>query len=339
VIKLKNLKNKNENLENKPEGYKDLENKVDVVIEEDEQVGNKTEERLENWRNKPKEEKTEVVKKKKEKIGRDFKKNVEIPEDVIKLKKYQEELKKKNKEFLKEREDMMKKIQDQLSGGVDLSNLDLGDRSEFKNVLSSFRNVTKNTLDIEKVDYYLEAGENELGDLLDTHENREISMEIWEKMIGQISDFEKYLEELENMTKEQLEAAEGEVRGLMDRLNDIYTKNPELFKKLLAAGVVIGVLILAYVVLGPIAAGLYEWATALEIGSIGTGAIKELFGYLGKGGAMTAGAVIGGGILGKAISWISNEENRDNLAELLCGAKISGVAYWPNGRPGAKKTG
>ena len=326
-----------ENLKDKSEKYEDLENKADIAIEEDEQFENKTEGRLENWRNKSKEEKIKVVEEKRGKLEKDLGKNVETPKDVTRLKEYQGELKKKNKEFIEEREDIVNKIQVQLDGSIDLSDLDLGNRSEFKNVLSSFRNVTKNTLEIEKADYYLEAGENELGDLLDTHEDREITMEILEKIMGQISDFEKYLEELENMTGEQLEAAEEEVRGLMDRLNDIYNKNPELFKKLLAAGVVIGVLILAAVVLGPLVAGTYEWATALEIGNIAFGATKAFFDCLGKRGAMTAGAVVGGSILFKALSWISDEKNRDSFAELLCGAKISGIAYWPNGRPSDKK--
>jgi len=308
----------------------DAQNETD---EEDEESGSENEKRVEDWKNKPEEERKEKIKNKKEKLEKDLEKNVELPEDTAgkmkELRKYQEELKIKNKAFIEEREDMLNKVQSQLDGGIDISSLDLGDRSEFKNVLSSFRNVTKNTLDIEKADYYLEAGKDELGDLLDTHEDREISMEILEKIMGQIGDFEKYLKDLEDMTAEQLEVAEGEVRGLMDKLNDIYNKNPELFKKLLAAGVVIGVLILAAVVLGPAAVALYEWASAIEAGNITFEVTKVFFNYLGKGGAIaagTAGAVVGGGVLFKIISYLSDEKRRDDFVKEACG--VSGFPSW-----------
>ncbi|MCK5465959.1 hypothetical protein KAI56_00465 [Candidatus Parcubacteria bacterium] len=322
--------------------FEDLENKVDIAIEEDEEFGSESEKRVENWKNKSEEERTKIVKEKREKLERDLEKNVELPEDLTEktkeLRAYQKELKIKNRAFVEERGDIVSNIQSQLDGGIDISSLDLGDRSEFKNVLSSFRNVAKNTLEIEKADYYLEAGEDKLGDLLETHEDREISMEILEKIMGQIGDFEKYLKDLEDMTAEQLEVAEGEVKELLDKLNDIYKKNPDLFKKLLAAGAVIGVLILAAVVLGPAAVALYEWASVIELGSIAPGATKALFDCIGKGGAMTAGAVVGGGTLLKVFSWFSKEENRDKVAEGIFRAKMPAIAYLFNGRPGEKKS-
>lgn len=329
-------------IQSETEEFKDLENKVDIAIEEDEEFESENEKRVEDWKNKPEKERVKVVGDKKEKLEKDLKKNVELPEDMTekmkKIKEYQKELKEKNRKFIEERGDMMNKVQSQLDSGINISSLDLGDRSEFKNVLSSFRNVAKNTLDIEKADYYLEAGENELGDLLDTHKDREISMEILEKIMGQIGEFEEYLKKLEDMTAEQLEIAEGEVRGLLDKLNDIWNKNPELFKKLLAAGAVIGVLILAAGVLGPAAVALYEWASVIELGNIAPGATKAFFDIIGKGGAITAGATVGGGIFLKAIAWLSKEENRDKFAEGFLGAKMPGIAYLFNGRPGAKST-
>ena len=332
---------------NEANEFEGLENEVDIAIEEDGEYENKTDKRIKEWENKSDEEKVEVVKEKKIGLEKDLREDVKVPEDVMgemgKLKDYQKELREKNREFIEEREDIMKKIQSQLDGGVDISNLDLGDRSEFKNVLSSFRNVTKNTLDIEKMDYYLEAGENELGDLLDTHEDREIAMESLEEIMGQIGKFEEYLKELESMTEKQLEIAKEEVRGLLDKLNDIYKKNPELFKKLLAAGVVIGVLILAAVVLGPGAAGAFEWASTVGLEGISTGisgatgATKALLGCIGKGGAMTTGAIVGGGLFLKALSWISDGKNRDDLAKKLCGTDLPWYAYLASGRPGEKK--
>jgi hypothetical protein len=242
-------------------------------------------------------------------------------EEMEKLQEYKERLEKANRNIIEEREDVLGGIDIQLDGNIDISELDLGDQEKFGKILRSIRNVTQNTLDVEKIDYYLNEEDGEKG-LLKTHENRLIAMEKLEYLLELIEEYEKCLEDISD-----IEGAKEEIQKMVNELVKIAEERPDLFEKLKKAGIVAGVIMLALAVgisavhlikaAGVFAAKIISSKTGITF--IGGGAITV--GAPGLvGGA--AGALVGGGALLKIMSWLSKEENRDNLAEYICGAKI-----------------
>jgi hypothetical protein len=316
-----------------------FEKEIDIAIEEDEESEELAEEykneRLADWEGKSEGEKEDIIEKKKadfeENLENDLKESaesideLEVPEDVMeemeKLQEYKERLEKANRNIIEEREDVLGGIDIQLDGNIDISELDLGDQEKFGKILRSIRNVTQNTLDVEKIDYYLNEEDGEKG-LLKTHENRLIAMEKLEYLLELIEEYEKCLEDISD-----IEGAKEEIQKMVNELVKIAEERPDLFEKLKKAGIVAGVIMLALAVgisavhlikaAGVFAAKIISSKTGITF--IGGGAITV--GAPGLvGGA--AGALVGGGALLKIMSWLSKEENRDNLAEYICGAKI-----------------
>ena len=342
--------NETDDVENTDEAEKleILENELDEAIEEnkedemlDEECENK---RLEDWKDKSPEKKKEVIKDKKKELEKDLREDVKIPEDVLReeseLREYQGKLRGAVTDFIKEREDFLGGVQEHLDGNVDVSELSSMEQGEFRNILSDIRNVTQNTLDIEKIDYCLTKdyssteGDIEKG-LLETHEDRLIAMERLEDILKQIGEFEKCLEDISDV-----EAAKEEVEKMVSELEKIAKEKPDLFEKLKKAGIVAGIIMLA-LALGIGAFNLIKAAGALAakvasnkiaIGTLGTIGIATNAGTI-------ASALVGGGVLLKMMAWLSDEKNRDKLVEGVFGAKVPGIAYSFGGRPSEKKAG
>ena len=322
----------------------DLEIEVDEAIEEDkrdETSGEEYEnERVVEWENKSPEKKKKAIEEKKsyfeENLEDDLKKDsenideLEVPEGIMeeigKLQEYKEKLREVNKTFIEGREDALSGINSQTDGNIDISSLSSMEQGEFRNVLSGVKNVTQNTLDIEKIDYYL-TKDNSLTEegiekgLLGTHEDRLIAMEKLEYILKQIGEFEKCLEEMSNM-----ETAREDIEKMVKRMIEIADENPSLFEKLKDAGIIAGIIMLASAVgaagvakligiAGPLAAKIYS--KKIAIGVVGVGG----FGVAANAGTI-AGALVSGGVLLKIMSWLSSEKNRDGFAEWACGAKI-----------------
>lgn len=334
---------------NEAEKFEPLENKLDEAIQEDKkdealdkEYENK---RLAEWESKSPEEKRKTIEEKKsyfeENLENGLRKDaesidgLEVPESIIqeinKLQEYQEKLREVNRTLTEEREDVLKGIDCQLDGNVDISNLDLGDQNEFGEILRSFKNVTQNTLDIEKIDYYLTEDYSSTKEgiekgLLKTHEDRLIAMEKLEYILRQIEEFEKCLEKMGDT-----EAAKEDLERMVARMIEIANENPSLFEKLKDAGIVAGIIMLALAV-G--AAGVTTLIGLLKgtAGAITTIASKKItlvaVGTLGIGAnaGTIAGALVGGGILLKAISLLKDEKFRDDLAKSLCG--VGGFPGW-----------
>lgn len=342
--------NKTDDVENTDEAEKleILENELDEAIEEnkedemlDEECENK---RLEAWKDKSPEKKKEVIEDKKKELEEDLRKDVKIPEDVLReeseLREYQGELRKAVTDFIREREDFLGGVHEHLDGNVDVSELSSMEQGEFRNILSDIRNVTQNTLDIEKIDYYLteDYSSTEEGiekGLLETHEDRLIAMERLEDILKQIGEFEKCLEDISDV-----EAAKEEVERMVSELEKIAKEKPDLFEKLKKAGIVVGIIMLALALgIGALnlikAAGTLAAKVASNKIAIGTVGTVGTIGVATNAGTI-ASALVGGGVMLKMMAWLSKEENRDNLAKDLCGVGDFPKLYYALGGKKAK---
>lgn len=337
----------NEQMAERQENFGDLENEIDEAMREDEEFSEEYEnKRVAEWKEKPEKEKKETINEKRLNLEKNLKEDVEIPEDVLretnKLQKYQEDLREKAAKSIEERGDLLERVYGQLNGDIDISKLGPKERAEFNNIFSVVKNVTQDTLNVEKIDYCLETKKDNLGDLLNRHEDREIAMEKLEYTLEQCRELEEYLAKLESMTKEQQEAAKEDIQKMVDKMIEIAEKEPGLFEKLKEAGIIAGIIILASA-LGVAGVNVLIGFLKGAVGTVAKFGFKKI--AVGTVGAFTianpgavAGAIVGGGALFKIMSWLSNEKNRDNLAEWVCGgAKLPGYAHWASGKSSEKK--
>ena len=199
---------------------------------------------------------------------------------------------------------------------------------EMKKTLSSLKGIYKNQLHIEYLEYWKKYKEDpEL--LLKSHAERNLLMSNWETLTG------------------GLEAAEKGEEEVLKAWVKWVKRHPEITLAALAlavaAGVTAGVLLYPEVMaaLATIGGDQVTEEVIKELGpEVVETAAKTSLWVAGKGLLVAGiGTAVGVGILGKVLSWISDEKNRDSLIEGICGAKISGLYDALGGkRAVAKKT-
>lgn len=267
------------------------------------------------------EEKMERIEERKEKIeGAAEEMGIELKDDIGEIEKQIKDFRKELKEKYEEYAEMEEKL-NQIHGANTEEEKGL---DKMKETLSYLKEIYKGQLHIEYLEYWKKY-KKDPESLLESHAERNLLMNNWEALIGNLEAAERGEEEV--------------LKGWVQWVK----RNPEITLAALA---------LAIAATAAVGVLLYPEVMALLAEEGGKKIIEEAGPEAVKAAAETslwvagkalvgagAGAVVGAGILGKGIAWISDEENRDKLAEWLCGAKIPGIAYWPNGRPGAKKTG
>lgn len=238
---------------------------------------------------------------------------INLEEDIEEVEK---ELAEKSKEFTAMQEDL---------NAISVASLDSNAREgleEMKNVLESVCGIYEKQLQIEYLQY-IEEYEEDLKDpensklLFESHAERNLLMNNWEMLIEGIR------EDLDKTGQEEEETMRAWARWVKE--------HPKASLAILAALIVAGIAIATLFTPEII-------ATLPAIPGIPEGLLKEGVAVGAKMLGTGAGVVVGGGILGKALAWLSKEENRDKLAEGVLGAKLPAIAYIFNGRPNAQSS-
>ncbi|MEA1937348.1 MAG: hypothetical protein U9N04_04540 [Patescibacteria group bacterium] len=297
------------------------------------------------WEEKSEEDKKEEIEEYKEETEKDPR-VMEVREKMEREKKTMgecvEELRKETKDIVKNRSLAMAAIQEQLNKGAnfsELSGVDQIDQKEAKTALGEISRIANNRLTNEKLNYLLQFEDN-LGDLLNEHKNRESTIENFEEIVKMIGDFEDRLREFEEMGEIEQQEAREEIKGLVGWLEEVYKKNPKLWKYLLGIGVVAGVLVLASIFGVPVS-GLegeipFGWREA-KIAGAGAAAIVS-GGYLlfskrmaGTRNDLKEGAkFLSGGLLGGAFmlaGYLFDEKRRDDFMKKASGVDFPGWYY------------
>jgi len=188
---------------------------------------------------------------------------------------------------------------------------------EMKNILASVCGIYEKQLHIEYLQYMEKF--KDPNSLLDSYAKRNLLMDKWETFIeGMRADLNKTgIEEEDTM------------RAWAKWVKDHPKASLAILLALLAAGAT------AAVLLAPEGTG---GALAVPTIKMGTGIVAKMFAGAGSATGAGAGAVAAGGILGKALTWLGKEENRDKVLEGLFGAKIPAIAYLFNGRPSTQSS-
>ena len=246
-----------------------------------------------------------------------------LVEETRDIEKNIEKLRKELEENLEKRSEAAEKLDEQLKGGAEISGLEMFEREKIKEASRVNMIINENNLNIAKLEYLAKlsgTGDN-FDNLMDGHKGEEISIEELEIMAD---DAKYYCDYLENMKEGEEEEAQEEVRGLLGRFGDAIRNDPELRKKLIAAGIIATLLVLAAGVgLGAVAAAeLLGIDSALEALAWG-GAIASI-GVLIKERKMIGKALLGGGKMGfggalMLASWMLDEENRDKVVKAASG--------------------
>lgn len=190
---------------------------------------------------------------------------------------------------------------------------------KMKGTISSLKGIYEGQLQIKYLEYWKEYKENP-DSLLESHAERNLVMNNLETLVGTLEEAEK-----------------GEEEVLKDWVQWV-KNNPEITLAALAVAVAAGVA--AGALLGPemmaLLAGVgEEQITEEAIKEIGPAAAKDAAkkGILIGAAGFLAGTAVSAGLLVKITSWFSKEENRDKLAETLCGTKLPWYSYLAEGRP------
>ncbi|MCK5122910.1 MAG: hypothetical protein KAQ87_02075 [Candidatus Pacebacteria bacterium] len=266
------------------------------------------------------EEKTERIEERKGKIENAAKEmGIKLKDDIGEIEKqiedFREELKDKYEEYAEIENNL-----NQIHG----ANVEEGEGiRKMKETFSSLKGIYKGQLHIAYLEYWKKYKQDPKL-LFESHAERELLMSKWEALIGNL--------EIAGDAEEEV------LRAWAQWVKDHPGITLAALALALAAGITAGVLLYPEVM-----AFLAERGGEEIIKEVGPEVAKTSIWVAGKAFAVSAagvaaGTAVGAGFLGKVISLLSDEEKRDSLAEWLCGAKLSGVAYWANGRPGAKKT-
>ncbi len=257
-----------------------------------------------------------------------IKKILESRDELVKLR---DELDKEAKNGMEKRSKMAEEIKASIDpNNPELAKLNIGEQMMAKEAVSEFLKTTKNVLSVEEIDYLLETGMDNLGDLSETHEERKIEMEELQEIIGAIEEYKKFMERFEEIKEEQREEAREEVGRFVRWLNWVKENKKDLFLVLVAIGVIAG--IAAFVSTVGLPAGMsvpayltLENAIKAGVGLAAVGAI----GYTIKKKKVqavlkTAGMAVGLPILGAAFiaDSILNSKKMDEWMEKICGTKM-----------------
>jgi len=304
--------------------------------EEEQEYKDRIAERKNEWEEKSEEEKKKEIKEYKEEIEKDPR-MIEVQEkmksEAETMEEYIEKLRKETENIVKNRASAMAVIQEQLNRGVnipELSGIDQINQKEARAALDEMSRIANNRLTNEKLNYLLQF-ENDFGDLLNEHKNREITIEKFEEIVRMIENFEECLREFEEMGEEEQKEAREEIEGLIGWLKEIHRKNPELWKYLLATGLVAGTIVLASVFGVPVSGLEVPWR---DIAIVGTGLVaagsglyltfsKKMAGTRSKlkeGGKLLSGGLLGGALL--LADYMLKGENWDKGMEFVTGLKV-----------------
>ena len=233
-----------------------------------------------------------------------------------------EDLKKELKENIGKRSEAAKELIGQLNGGVEISELGMFEREEVKKAFGEVAVICKNNLNIAELKYLEEFSDakGNFDSLMNEHKEKEINIEQLRIMADDMREAYEYLKKIKE--GEEGEAQE-EVRGILGRIGEAIRNDPELKKKLIAAGIIAALFaVAAGVGLGAVTVAKLLGISAAEVFVYGAGAIisggvllkkRKVIKEALKGGG---GIAFGGACI--AMSWF-NEENRDRAVKGLSG--------------------
>ncbi len=270
--------------------------------------------RLEDWEkrddNDKKREEMEEYKNELIRKTRDIKESIEELQDEL-------------NENAEKRAEVARRAEDQLKSGVEISKLEVFEREKIKEALKEVEIICKNNLNIARLKYlekFTEAGDN-FDNLMDEHKGEEIKIERLEIMAD---DAKRSCDYLEDLKGDEEKEAQKEVKGILGRFGDAIRDDPELQKKLIAAGIIAALLVLAAgvgITYGPEIMALVTADNAMKVlawGGVGAslGVLywkrKRIKKALGEGGKIG----FGGALL--VASWF-NEKNRDDFVKGVSG--------------------
>ena len=286
-------------------------------------VGSESDRKIEKWNKKNPDDKKEDIEKYRRGLEEE---NLLAGEESIEDRI--EELRGEIEEFAARRAEAAMKVRESLSG-VDTPKLEGIEQEEAKEMIRELAESARNDLDIAKLDYLLipEA------DLMDTHKDKEITIENLQEMADDLEGLENFLIEFEAMSEADKKRAQEEIIAFAEKIEKFYNKHPEIFYILAAAGVIVGLKLL-FIAAGIAVSAWPVWLTkeVLVASTVGAGMIaggayhfikkenRERLGKLIGGGA---GALAGVGILG--LSWLLDKEKWDKFVK---GISKEGYPDW-----------
>ena len=276
--------------------------------------------RIEDWEKEySDEEKKEEIGNYKEKLKGELEREDLLAEGED-IKDRIEELRKETEEFAKKKAEAAKKIGDSVS---ELEGFEQGQGQEqAREMIKDLAEHARNNLNVAKLKWVLEGEEPDFGDLMDTHKDREITIENLQEMADDLEKLNDYLEKFEAMSKEAKEEAREEMEEFLKWLKE----HPEIIGILAAAGALKGIeLFLTAMGMGippwlPVA---IESAIPLAVGLIGLRHVlknKEQRERLKEFGKGALGGALGGILL--LGGWLLDEKNRDEAMEAISGTKL-----------------
>jgi hypothetical protein len=285
---------------------------------------------LKEWQEKSEQEKKEEIENKKKEVSEKVKIEKENLEDRMKEieNSFQESIAKRLAEARKLEEFFKNPEASGVEGKFDLESM--------KESLSNSGEFVKCLLEIEEIKYLIESEKDELGNLMETHKERDITMREYEELLELLEEFRDKVENFERLEEEQKkEIAE----GLFVKLKEIYEKNPALFKKLVAIGVIASAAgLLCAAGSAVLASSLYSMVAGIgskEIiiggavlgGAAGIGTLIYLYkkgkvarGDLKKAGSTLLAFPLAG--IAMALAYLTNGKNWDKWMERLTGQKV-----------------
>lgn len=263
---------------------------------------NEIKERREEWDGKNEEERREEIEKTRIRVESD--QRVRELEAIISggadsIGDYQNKLQEEAEDIVTKRAAMMEKI-----SGVDTSQS--SGLEELRTGMIGLMSGAEKELTTAKLDYLKEClADDGLGDLTETHLEREIKIEELEKLAKRFEETMKEFEKIEEMGEEEKEKAKKEVQKYVDELVDELEKDPKLWEAL-----------------GPIIAGLAILASLVGV------CADKLLKFVSKAtkAGIKGGKFLAGGLLAGILMCIDylDEEKRDKIAKGVAGVDLPG---------------
>jgi hypothetical protein len=308
----------------------DLRELYDINEESRNKFLNRSDVELKEWQEKSEQEKKEEIENKKKEVSEKVKIEKENLEGKMKEieNSFRENIARRLAEARKLEEFFKNPEASDVEGKFDLERM--------KESLSNSGEFVEYLLEMEEIEYLMESEKDELGNLMETHKERDITMREYEELLKLLKEFQVKIESFERLEEEQKkEIAE----GLFAKLKNIYEKNPALFKKLAAIGVIASAAVLLYAAGSAVlASSLYSMGVeigakeiiiggAIAGGAGGIGALAYLYkkGKITGEGLKKAGSTLLAFPLGgiaTALAYLTNGKNWDKWMERITGQKV-----------------
>ncbi len=286
------------------ETSKEMESSIDEIPE------------IKDWDEKSDKEKRDEIKERKNKIEENAKEmGLELKENIGEIEKQIETF----RDGLKEKYEEYAGMEESLSQIRDGNTEETEGLKKMQEILSSLSGIYENQLQIGYLEYWKKYKEDpEL--LFEFHAKRNLVMNNWETLIGSLKTVEEGEEEvLKDWVKWVKDHPEITLAALALAIAAGATMGALLTPEILAALAIIGGDQITEEAIKEVGPEVIETAAKTSILVAGKAMAVT-------GAGLVAGATVSAGILGKAISWISSEKNRDDLAKALCG--VGGFPGW-----------